>query len=173
LKKPQSASLDLGPPGYAAFVAKPAQTFTRINSEAEYAEYSAMFESRYAMYMTLHMLLESSISSVKTTQAAVTASAPGSVARAEALEALQQMLAAKGDTSKRWDSAFKTLHWELLSLKQQLALWTSSGRAAAKLAAVAAAGASQQQQQQQLAVPGAAGPFGHGKGLMMAGLVQG
>jgi hypothetical protein len=125
-------------------------------------QYSAQYESQYAMYISLHKLIEASIASVRAMHEQMAAAALGSPAHVERQAALRHMLQTKAPLTQRWNAAFKTLHEELQQLRGLLQAWVAGG-----------AGAALQQQQQQDRYPAAMANGHSGKGLMLASAAAG
>jgi hypothetical protein len=160
-KKTPPAVLDLAPPGYAEFASRPPRAFAPVSSKQQYLQYSAQYESQYAMYISLHKLIEANIASVRAMHEQMAAAALGSPAHVERQAALRHMLQTKAPLTQRWNAAFKTLHEELQQLHALLQAWVAAG----------AGSALQQQQQDRYPVAMANGHSG--KGLMLASAAAG
>lgn len=151
--------IDLAPPVYKSFVNQPPRSFAPIASEEQYVQYYKQYQDQYATYYSLQSLIKSSIASVQRAYAELEGLPGDSPMRVQKESELRQLLEARSSLTGPWDSAFRTLHAELATLKQHLTAWVQ--QRALSLSgggAGGAAGAGQQQQQ----------PSGFGgKGVML------
>jgi hypothetical protein len=143
--------------------------FGTISSKQEYLQYTAQYESQYAMYISLHKLIEANIASVRAAHEQMAAESLGSPAHVQRQAALRQMLQAKAPLTQRWNAAFRTLHQELQQLRGLLQAWVTGGAAAAG----GGGGGASLQQGQYSAAAAAAGHGHSGKGLMLASAAAG
>jgi hypothetical protein len=154
--------IDLAPPVYRNFVNQPPRSFAPIASEDQYVQYYKQYQDQYATYYSLQSLIKSSIASVQRAYAELEGLPGDSPMRPQKESELRQLLEARSSLTGPWDSAFRTLHAELATLKRHLTAWVQQ-RALSLSGGTAggAAGAGQQQQQQQQ-------PSGFGgKGVML------
>jgi hypothetical protein len=162
--------IDIAPPAYKNFVGRQPRSFAPISSDPQYYMYVRQFQDQYATYYSLDSLLKSTIVTVQRAFDELQELPEGDPLRPHKESELAGLIESRMCLTGPWNSAFNTLHAELVELRRHLEAYLK-GRTLQACAAMAAfssssnaqhSAAGQQQQQQAQAVSHG------GKGMMVA-----
>ncbi|KAI3426306.1 hypothetical protein D9Q98_008679 [Chlorella vulgaris] len=91
-----------------------------INTNEEYQQRAAAFNSKYEVYFALHQLIEAHKKDFEALDAAINGAASEAEREQHRLE-LDRLFRRRGARAKRWDAAYSVLHQELAAAKSRMA----------------------------------------------------
>jgi hypothetical protein len=163
--------IDIAPPAYKNFVGRQPRSFAPISSDPQYYMYVRQFQDQYATYYSLDSLLKSTIVTVQRAFDELSELPAGDALRPQKESELAVLIESRMCLTGPWNSAFNTLHAELVELRRHLETYLKGRtlQACAAMAAFSSSGNGQHNpaagQQQQ----GEGQAMSHGgKGMMVA-----